>query len=117
LADLGTYRKILAVFIVTVYAFISVPVQFWHHHTCIAKNTANTISANTKGKIFQQASGSSSEANCPICSHKYSVFNNPAFVQFETLVIAAVATNGCYSPQLISASSFLLPNKGPPVSC
>jgi hypothetical protein len=114
LAALRTYRHILAAFLLAAYAFIAAPVQLWHHHKYIATVTAGPVSAAVKGDIVSPDTNSSTEANCPVCSHKYSIFANDALVPPIPAVFVPVAKCGCYRLQLISFTSLSLPNKGPP---
>jgi hypothetical protein len=115
LAALRTYKYILAAFLLAVYGFIAAPVQLWHQHHYISNATQGTVSSATKSDTVSQSAHSSPEANCPVCSHKYSTYIDDAIIPFEASLIVHTAKNGVYSLPFVSACSFLLPNKGPPV--
>ncbi|WP_205513993.1 hypothetical protein [Longitalea arenae] len=62
------YRYGVTLFLLLLYGFIAVPVQFWHYHPDRAaqnkRSFHSTVSKDLVGKIH----------DCKICSHAYSVF-------------------------------------------
>ncbi len=66
-----------------VYAFIATPVHLWHHHS-YKVNTESQTSTKEKGEsnVFKSAQ-QSTDANCQICSHHYSVYNDVANIVFD----------------------------------
>jgi hypothetical protein len=114
LAALRSYRYILAAFLLTLYAFIAIPVQLWHHHQNILAAKPGIVAANTESDTVSQSSDLSSDTHCQACSHKYSTYHDDAIVPFQTLLLVIAAKNDCYALQLIAAPALSLPNKGPP---
>jgi hypothetical protein len=112
LAALRPYKHILAAFLVAVYGFVAAPVQLWHHH--MSETRPGAVSLDTKCDTVSQGSDSS-EANCPVCSHKYSTYIDDALIPFAALLILLAAKNNWRPLQLVSIAAFHLPNKGPPV--
>jgi hypothetical protein len=110
---IGTYKHFIAAILLALYAFVSTPVQLWHHHD-ISESTQASTSDSEKHDTISKASDSNSESSCQICSHKYSTYNDDALFPVESSLIITAAKNGHYCLPVISTPSFLLPNKGPP---
>jgi hypothetical protein len=106
LTILRTYRPIVAILLLTVYAFIAAPVQTWHQHK-VANKTARGFPVLAKAD-------EKADANCPVCSHKYSTYNETALVSFDTISPFIPTILSDYLPRPIAASVVLMPNKGPP---
>jgi hypothetical protein len=109
-----TYKHFIAAILLALYAFVSTPVQVWHHHNiseCIPAATSDIA----KNETISKASGSNSESSCQVCSHKYSTYNDDALFSIESSLILTAAKNGYYCLPVISTPSFSSPNKGPPV--
>lgn len=110
LTVLRTYKVLSGVFLLALYAFVATPVQYWHHHTIhAAKQTQNS-----QHDQLLQNDGSQQDANCPVCSHKYSSYSEIPIIAFEPCYHIAVAQPCSYLLANITSPSFLLPNKGPP---
>jgi hypothetical protein len=105
-----TYRPILAAFFLAVYAFIATPVQLWHHHQL------NVKVSRSDAQMDSVAHGASIalDTDCPLCSHKYAVYNDPVLTSYELTLQATAVKNGCYLLPQLPASPTALPNKGPP---
>jgi hypothetical protein len=110
-----TYKYWIGAFLLALYTFVATPVQLWHHHA--NAHAANQISSieNSQQDIFSQGNGSQQDADCPVCSHKYAAYTDVAIVSFESTIHIAGAKNGLYQLPAVTAPSFPLPNKGPPV--
>jgi len=111
LTGLRTYKVLLGAFLLALYAFIATPVQFWHHHQ-VAHAASQTH--NSQHDILLQDDGSLPDANCPVCSHKYSSYSEIPIIAFEPCHHVAAAQYGGYQLLVVTAFSFSLPNKGPP---
>jgi hypothetical protein len=105
---LGQHRKILTGFLLALYVFTATPVSLWHRHK------AQSPVALSVEKTIKAIATTTSDADCPICKHHYSAFNNDAitFSQNPIKLIRSITT--FYSFQLLSSPAFLKPNKGPP---
>ncbi len=96
-----------------VYAFIATPVQLWHHHNIVKEKKEV---ADTKGTL-SQGTGSAPESNCPVCSHKYSIYNDHALLLGISSIAGFLPR---YKPYIREAGSLSIPafsNKGPPLHC
>ena len=70
----ATHKKLISVFLITLYAFIVTPTQWWHHHEMDTKQTSLSTQKNKHTNTVQDAVG----LNCKICSHHYSIADNNA---------------------------------------
>lgn len=114
LTAIRKYKPFIAAVLLSAYAFIATPIQFWHHHN-YAVNAKRSSSTNDKEKItFSKSSGKSVEGNCQICSHHYSTYYNDATTIFAAPLIFASIKEGFYYTSIPSTPLFNLPNKGPP---
>jgi hypothetical protein len=103
----------LGAFLLALYAFVATPVQYWHHHAF--ENVAKQ--KRTPGSQYDQLlqdDGSQQDANCPVCSHKYSSYSEISIIAFEPCTHIVATQFNSYLPATITASSFLFFNKGPP---
>jgi hypothetical protein len=112
LTVLRTYKVLFGAFLLALYAFVATPVQYWHHHAIHASKQKQT--QNSQHDPLLQNGGSQQDANCPVCSHKYSSYSEIEIISFEPCYSAAIALPGSFIVSTITAPSFLLPNKGPP---
>jgi hypothetical protein len=106
--------KVTGAFLLILYAFITLPVEFWHHHpNGKAEGTSNyRIASNQKGPVLQAQSGT--ELSCQICSHKYSSYANDFFVYELTATANFYRAKTNYHIYNTSVSCFHLSNKSPP---
>jgi hypothetical protein len=104
-----TYKYYIGAILLALYVFVATPVQVWHHH-----NAAHAAKQNSAHDILTQADGNQQDANCPVCSHKYSGYNDVAIVAFELSITITPVKNGLYQLSAVAAPAFSLPNKGPP---
>src|ERR1044072_4754755 len=81
LTVLKTYKVLLGAFLLALYAFVATPVQYWHHHKIHAAK--QTHHQNSQYDLLLQDDGSQQDANCPVCSHKYSTYSEIAIIAFE----------------------------------
>jgi hypothetical protein len=110
-----TYRPILAAFLLAVYAFIATPVQWWHHHQFETKLSVVKVPGGVKSDSVSPGASRTLEADCPVCSHKYSSYSNEALTPFVLTLPVITAKHGCYLLQRLANSPAALTNKGPPV--
>lgn len=68
----ATHKKLISVFLITLYAFIVTPTQWWHHHEMDTQQTSLSTSIGKDTNSVQDAVG----LNCKICSHHYSIADN-----------------------------------------
>ncbi len=109
-----TYRQIIAVMLLALYAFIVAPVQIWHHHGGDAVKDGSGFVASADDAIFASDSDSSSDADCPVCHHQYATYDADASVPEVTIVTAPAMTHGWYAQHAFSAFALTASNKGPP---
>lgn len=112
LTVLRTYKVLLGVFLLALYAFVATPVQYWHHHTIHAAKQSQH--KNSQQPQLLQDDGSQQDANCPVCSHKYSSYSEIEIIAFEPCNNMPVTQLASYLLTAVTAPSFFLPNKGPP---
>ena len=62
------YKRILAISFLTLYAFIYMPVQLWHHHSVIKERTGAV-------KFAKETVDTTTE-DCSICQHTYTAYIN-----------------------------------------
>lgn len=106
-----TYKTWIAALLLCVYAFIATPVQFWHHH----KYAANISASDSKEeKTVSKSEGNAVEANCPICSHHYSVYADDSSTVFVIAVTNEVVNESFPLQSIPSALFFNLSGRGPP---
>ncbi len=108
------YRDGLAVFMLLLYAFIATPVQFWHHHNNSTGKAPLTFSKSAEQHPFFSESGSLNDKDCPVCSHKYSAYNDDVFFPEQNAIFLNVPDQAQYSLNIIQSENFSLTNKGPP---
>lgn len=104
------YRNCTAAILLMLYAFIATPVQLWHHHH--HSKDLQVISA--KNIVVSKNANSTSEANCPICQHQYSIYNDDVISIAIQSVIILLSKQEHYNQQTISSFIFAFSNKGPP---
>jgi hypothetical protein len=111
---ISKYRQWTAAILLLVYAFITTPVQLWHHHPS-AKQSRVSESLSVKGYQLDSPAGISAD-DCPVCAHKYSAYTDYKSV----LEIPAAVLNAdivpAFSSSIILSLSFYFSNKSPPVS-
>jgi hypothetical protein len=108
-----TYKVLLGAFLLALYTFVATPVQYWHHHTIHAAKQKRAH--NSQYALLLQDDGSQQDANCLVCTHKYSSYSELSIIAFEPFDHVAVMPVGSYLLSAVTAPSFSLPNKGPPV--
>jgi len=103
------YQQLLSALLGLLYLFVVTPVQYWHQHSekdAISVEQAYVCQYNTDSGY--------TEANCSICSHKYSgyqleiaepVFTTPFVLSLSFTIADLPAVDGVYAT---------LCNKGPP---
>ena len=94
---------------------MATPVQYWHHHKTIHATARQTHASDSQQQLLFQDNGSQQEANCSVCSHKYSTYSEIAIQAFSLSHHVTGAQFGYYQLPVVTAPSFPLPNKGPPV--
>jgi hypothetical protein len=104
------YKHFIAAFLLGLYTFIATPVQLWHHH----KNGCGNQSIASKQAVVTTLDDALSDANCAVCSHKYSTYNDEALTPFVSSFILLPAIYNLYCPDVLPAPVFTLSNKGPP---
>jgi hypothetical protein len=104
------YKTIIAVVLLTLYAFIATPVKLWHHHHYVA---ASHQTDNTK-KVTTQESSKTIEGNCQVCSHHYSVYSDDAIAVVSRLTAVINPKEGFYAFATPLLPYFNSANKGPP---
>ncbi|MFT3750204.1 MAG: hypothetical protein QM768_17945 [Agriterribacter sp.] len=106
------YRQLTAVLLLLMYAFITTPVQLWHHHDP-AKDPVGSI--DQKQSIFANSHQFFSEGNCSICHHQYSTYHDDVILPVVPDLCEFSSQNGRYTRAFIYAPSFSFQNKGPPL--
>lgn len=104
------YRQYTAALLLMVYVFIAAPVQLWHNHDA-GKQIAD---AGTKTLGIYKIANTTSEANCPVCHHQYSVYNDDSFNIIIEPAHKYLTHRGYYLQRPVSPFSLCFANKGPP---
>lgn len=106
------YKQLLSGLFLGLYLFITLPVQYWHHHS-----SANRLSAdNTEVFAIIQSLDTDNESgiDCSICSHKYAAhgldIDPTALVGIDNHSILYID----FSQPLLDLTYDDLLNKGPP---
>ncbi|MFT3948184.1 MAG: hypothetical protein QM763_14535 [Agriterribacter sp.] len=105
------YRQLTAVLLLAMYAFIATPVQLWHHHD----SEKHITDAGIKTSFVSKIANAASEANCLICHHQYSVYNDDIIIPLIAAVTEFSLQNGYYIAELVHFIALPSQNKGPPV--
>lgn len=106
------YRLLISGLFLALYVFITLPVQYWHHHSL---STYTIEKEDTYSSILSYTNERDPGINCTICSHQYAVYFldidpiTPSLYGHETLF------NVEYLQQLVSHIRDGISNKGPPV--
>ncbi len=115
MTELRKYKHAVAVILLTVYAFIATPVQFWHHQNYQGKNTSSLQPDGGAAKITApDADNKTIGDNCQICSHHYSIYSNDAIPAFEIFISDTNSKKWFNIPTILLAPFFNFTNKGPP---
>lgn len=104
------YKTIIAALMLALYAFIATPVSYWHHHNFQSTPT----STNQHQQTIEKASVINADANCKICSHHYSVFNDDAIVLSVPTIQQPSPFSIFYAVKDIPNPGYSQSNKGPP---
>lgn len=106
------YKQLLSGLFLGLYLFITLPVQYWHHHS-----SANRLSANnTEVFAIVQSFDADNDPgiDCSICSHKYAAhsldIDPTALVGIDNHTILYID----FSQPLLDLTYDDLLNKGPP---
>lgn len=103
------YQQMLSALLGLLYLFVVTPVQYWHQHP-----ENNDATARQAYVCLYNTDSGYTEANCSICSHKYSgyqlqiaepVFTTPFVVSVSCTITDLPTVDGVYTT---------LCNKGPP---
>ncbi len=95
------------------YAFVTTPVQYWHQHINSDLSLTET-SKEKKSNSISETSDKKNEANCKICSHKYSTYHNNALVILDSPKYLYISSEEFYYYFIPSTPIFYNSNKGPP---
>ncbi len=115
LIKLKKYKSLIAVILLTVYAFIATPIQIWHHHDVAASASNPAMQTANKATITATAADNKTiNDNCQICSHHYSIYANDAEPAFEIFISCINPKEGFYALAILLAPYFNSTNKGPP---
>jgi hypothetical protein len=106
------YHQWVASLLLILYGFVTVPVQFWHHHPNRIAQLLNkkqsfhsTVSKDVIGKVH----------DCKICSHSYSIFaHDHARIEIG-IAIEPVFLESAPVLNLLEFAGPAFSNKGPPL--
>jgi len=104
------YKTIIAVLMLALYAFIATPVSYWHHHNFENSST----SKNQPQQTIEKSSVINTDANCKICAHQYSAFNDDAVKPLISSAKQLLLLNGIFFIKDIPNPGYTQSNKGPP---
>ena len=110
--NVGTpYKQLLSGLFLALYLFITLPVQYWHHHSV----STYTIE---KGGSFSSITAPTDDTDfgfdCTICSHQYAVYCLDIEPVIQSPFESKVSYNDAYTPSLVCQIRDGLSNKGPP---
>jgi hypothetical protein len=110
------YRKYATALLLLLYAFVTTPVQLWHHHNVTAKLSATQSAANNKTKKFTAAASNPDTDNCVVCAHNYTTYCNDASPALEIFICLPKADGCIFIVHTPTAPCFNYSNKGPPTT-
>jgi hypothetical protein len=104
-----SHKTIVAAFLLALYAFTATPVSYWHHHksACETSNTDQHSEGVKKHNV-------TTDANCKICSHHYSVFANDAITVYFSPITLFNTVNDFGFLKKIANPGYGQSNKSPP---
>ena len=114
MTELRKYKQLVAVILLTVYAFIATPVQWWHHHNYAADAASSLQQVDAKKITAPDAENKSIKDNCQICGHHYSIYSNDDVTVFKIFASAINRKEGFYALAIPLAPYLNSTNKGPP---
>jgi hypothetical protein len=109
------YRQWSAALLLALYAFIAMPVQYWHIHPENSKAAACHPADASKGPRISPA-GALQPDGCKICDHHYSAYYDD---QCGQPALPQAVKNFSFQfpvPALFETVRLSCPNKGPPVT-
>jgi hypothetical protein len=110
--NLVTNKKLKAV-----YAFIAIPVQFWHHHSYANTDGTSFLQPDDIQKItFNDTSAKTAAGNCQVCSHHYSVHCNDDITVLNIVSPVFTPEEGFYVLTVPLTPYFNSANRGPPAA-
>jgi hypothetical protein len=95
------------------YAFVTTPVQYWHNHIN-ADLSLSEYSKEKKSSSISETNDKTNEANCKICSHQYSTYQNNTTLIIETPKALNNSVEAFYYWFIPTTPVFYNSNKGPP---
>jgi hypothetical protein len=108
------YKTFITATLLAVYAFIATPVQFWHHHSYEVNNVSDKSSKEKVEFNVLKSVQQSKDANCPICFHHYSVYNDVAKILFEISDLTLSSNKEYYIFSIPLSARLNFSNRGPP---
>ena len=103
------YNNIIAALMLALYAFVTTPVSYWHHH----KNNCDKNKTERHSQIVKKST-TAIDANCKICSHDYSVSNNDAITIYFSTLSFFTSYSIFFQINNITNPGYSQSNKGPP---
>ncbi len=105
------YKQLLSGLFLALYMFITLPVQYWHHHPV---STYTIEKGNTHSLVTEFNDTVYLGIDCTICSHQYAAYCLDIDQTILTLSTSQTLLNAEYAQQLVSQIKDGLSNKGPP---
>lgn len=114
MTELTKYKHLVAVVLLVLYAFITTPVQFWHHHNNAATSIYSLPSDDAANVAASYEDNKTIEDSCQICGHHYSIYSTTDVFHFKIITSVINPKQGFYAFATPFAPYFHSANKGPP---
>jgi predicted glycosyltransferase involved in capsule biosynthesis len=103
------YNNIIAALMLALYAFVTTPVSYWHHHnrSCDKNETEQHL------QMVKKASFAPND-NCKICAHHYSIATNDAITIYFLSVNHFTFCDTFFQINALTNPGYSQSNKGPP---
>jgi hypothetical protein len=109
------YKRLLSAILLSLYIFISLPVQIWHWHA--PKNITQTKNPILAANVFSDSYDSIRDNDdCGICSHHYSCYHSNTLLIQQLVNKNSAGLQTIYLPACLQAVFFFFSNKSPPAA-
>ncbi|HNP55260.1 MAG TPA: hypothetical protein PKK69_11590 [Ferruginibacter sp.] len=106
-----SYRSLIASFLLSLYVFITLPVNVWHHH----HSSRSTASVKLVVEKERPHATGANEATCDICTHQYGSQDLPTIDLVSHTSSAINSFYPYFQTNYPASPVFYIDNKGPPV--
>ncbi|MFX1704891.1 hypothetical protein PV783_13100 [Chitinophaga sp. CC14] len=104
------YRSWIASILLALYAFIAMPVHYWHSHPETIKTAATSFDPGIAKACKYIPAG------CKVCDHQYTVYYNQQDMYAGPVLTPATHRYAFPAVATCEIPSFACSNKGPPAA-